>query len=65
MLARTKHMLIEITIKGKQTYTISSLMGLLQGDGYNFQLVACRNYADTGEGPMPIMDCLMLTLRRG
>ena len=34
-------------------------MSLLQGDGYDFQLVASRNYADMGEGQMPIMDCLM------
>ena len=59
MLARTKYMLIEITIEGKQTYTISSLMCLLQGDGYDFQRAAFRSYAEVGEGPMPIMDCLM------
>lgn len=35
-------------------------MSLLQGDGYNFQLAACRNYADVGKGPVPIMDCLMV-----
>jgi hypothetical protein len=25
-----------------------------------FQFAAFRNYADVGEGPMPIMDCLMV-----
>jgi FkbM family methyltransferase len=59
-LAMTRHLHIEITIKDNNNYTIASLMGLLQGDGYDFQLVAFRNYADTGEGPMPIMDCLMV-----
>jgi FkbM family methyltransferase len=60
VLARTKYLLIEVTFEGNQNYTISSLMGLLQGDGYDFQLAAFRNYADVGEGPMPIMDCLMV-----
>ena len=60
VLARTRYLLIEITIEGNQNYTISSLMGLLQGDGYDFQLAAFRNYADVGEGLMPIMDCLMV-----
>jgi hypothetical protein len=60
VLARTKYLLIEITFEGNQNYTISSLMSLLQGDGYDFQLAAFRNYADVGEGPMPIMDCLMV-----
>ncbi|HEY7091873.1 MAG TPA: FkbM family methyltransferase [Ktedonobacterales bacterium] len=60
VLARTKYLLIEITFEGNQNYTLSSLMSLLQGDGYDFQLAAFRNYADVGEGPMPIMDCLMV-----
>jgi FkbM family methyltransferase len=60
VLARTKYLLIEITFEDNQNYTISSLMGLLKGDGYDFQLAAFRNYADVGEGPMPIMDCLMV-----
>jgi FkbM family methyltransferase len=59
-LARTKHLLIEITIEENQNYTISSLMSLLQGDGYDFQLVAFRNFADVGEGKIPIMDCLLV-----
>src|SRR5262249_23136268 len=46
VLARTKYLLIEITFEGNQNYTISSLMSLLQGDGYDFQLAAFRNYAD-------------------
>jgi len=60
VLARTKHLLIEITIEENQNYTISSLMSLLQGDGYDFQLVAFRNFADVGEGKIPIMDCLLV-----
>lgn len=60
VLARTKYLLIEITIEGNQNYTISSLMGLLHGNGYDFQIVAFRNYADVGEGTIPLMDCLMV-----
>jgi len=60
VLARTKYLLIEITIEGNQNYTISSLMGLLHGNGYDFQIVAFRNYADVGEGMIPLMDCLMV-----
>jgi len=60
VLARTKYLLIEITIEGNQNYTISSLMGLLHGNGYDFQIVAFRNYADVGEGTIPVMDCLMV-----
>jgi FkbM family methyltransferase len=59
-LARTKYLLIEITIEGNANYTISSLMSLLQAPSYDFQLAAFRNYADRGEGRMPIMDCLMV-----
>jgi FkbM family methyltransferase len=60
VLTRTKYLLIEITIEGNTNYSISSLMSLLQAKSYDFQLVAFRNYADTSEGRMPIMDCLMV-----
>lgn len=59
-LARTKNLLIEVTMEGNHNYTMSSLMCLLQGDGYDFQLVAFRNLADSGEGRIPVMDCLMV-----
>ncbi|HEX6347816.1 MAG TPA: FkbM family methyltransferase [Candidatus Dormibacteraeota bacterium] len=59
-LARTRYVLIEITIENNEHYTLSSLMSLLHGDGFDFQLVAFRNYADRGEGRIPIMDCLLV-----
>jgi FkbM family methyltransferase len=67
VLARTRHLLIEITIEANQNYTISSLMSLLNGPGFDYQLVAFRNYGDVAEGRMPIMDCLMVNraLARG
>jgi FkbM family methyltransferase len=65
VLARTKHLLIEITIDGNRNYSISSVMSLLQGPGYDFQLVAFRNYGDVAEGRMPIMDCLMVNRALG
>ncbi len=60
VLARTKHLLIEITIEANENYSISSLMSLLNGPGFDYQLVAFRNYGDVAEGRMPIMDCLMI-----
>jgi len=60
VLARTKYVLIEVTIEGNANYSISTLFGLLNGPGYDFQLVAFRNYADRGEGRIPIMDCLLV-----
>lgn len=59
VLARTKNLLIEITLEGNENYSLSSLMSLLVGPGFDFQLVAFRNYGDVAEGRMPIMDCLM------
>jgi FkbM family methyltransferase len=60
VLGRTKNLLIEITIEGNENYSLSSLMSLLVGPGFDFQLAAFRNYADVAEGKMPIMDCLMV-----
>jgi len=56
---------LEITIKNNdksdnEKYTISELMGRLYGNGYNFQLVAYRNFADTSEGEMPAFDALFV-----
>jgi FkbM family methyltransferase len=59
-LAKTKYLLIEITIEGNGNYTFSSLMSLLYSSQYDFQLLAFRNYGDTGEGRMPIMDSLLV-----
>lgn len=57
-LSKTNYLLIEITIKDNENYTISSLLKLLSSEEYDFQLVSFRNYADKSEGIMPIMDAL-------
>ncbi len=58
-LSITKYLFIEITIDQNINYSISSIMSLLYSNNYNFQLIAFRNYGDTSEGKMPIMDCLL------
>lgn len=59
-LAKTKYLFLEITIKNNSNYTFSSLISLLYSKKYNFQLMAVSfiNYAEIGEGKLPIMDCL-------
>jgi FkbM family methyltransferase len=56
---------LEITLKhndytDNENYTISELMSRLYGDGYNFQLVAYRNFADKSEGELPALDALFV-----
>lgn len=63
-LARTRYLFLEITIEDNPRYTISSLFGLLVGEGYDFQLVGFRNYLDRGDGAIPIMDALLVNTRR-
>lgn len=63
-LAITKYLFLEISIKDNPNYTISHLLSLLYSKSFNFQLVAFRNYADTGEGEMPIMDCLFKNVKK-
>jgi len=58
-LQQTRYLFIEITIKDNPNYTLSSIMKLLYGDGYDFQLIAMRNYADKSDGEAPVLDCLM------
>lgn len=57
-LSKTKYLFIEITMEDNDNYTISSLLKLLSTENYDFQLVGFRNYNDTSEGLMPIMDAL-------
>jgi len=59
MLARTRYLLMEITILDNSNYTISSLLKRLATDEYEFQLLGFRNYGDTAEGPIPVMDVIM------
>ncbi len=57
-LSKTKYLFIEITMDDNDNYTISSLLKLLSTENYDFQLIGFRNYNDTSEGLMPIMDGL-------
>jgi FkbM family methyltransferase len=59
-LSLVKYLFIEITMENNPNYTMSSLMKLLSGDNYDFQLVGFRNYGDVSEGRMPIMDALLV-----
>jgi len=59
-LSKTKYLFIEITMEDNDNYTISSLLKLLSTENYDFQLVGFRNYNDTDEGLMPIMDSLFV-----
>ncbi|MBN1263809.1 MAG: FkbM family methyltransferase [Candidatus Pacebacteria bacterium] len=62
-LAITKYLFLEVTIADNPRYTISSLFKLLSSSRFDFQLVAFRNYADTSERRMPIMDTLLKNTR--
>jgi len=59
-LSKTKYLLIEISMENNNNYTISSLLKLLSTKNHDFQLVCFRNYNDTSEGLMPIMDALFV-----
>lgn len=61
-LSKTKYLFIEITIEDNNSYTLPEVMCMLKGNGYNFQLVNFRNFGDTSEGKMPIMDALFKNL---
>lgn len=62
-LSRTRYLFIEIQIENNENYTISSLLKLLSTDYYNFQLVGFRNYSDTSEGRMRVMDALLKNIK--
>ncbi|MDA8280423.1 MAG: FkbM family methyltransferase [Actinomycetota bacterium] len=62
-LARTDHLLMEVTVVGNEHYTVPSLLALLESDTYSFQLVAMRNFSNKGEGAVRIMDCLFTNVK--
>jgi len=62
-LPRTRYLFIEIQIENNENYTISSLLRLLSTDNYDFQLVGFRNYSDTSEGRMRVMDALFKNIK--
>lgn len=63
-LEMTKILFMEVTMENNKNYTISSLLKMLSTETYDFQLVGFRNYADTGEGKMPIMDAVFENIKR-
>lgn len=63
-LAITDYIYMEVSITGNSRYTISRLLGKLYSKKYNFQLIAMRNFEDTGEGEVPIMDCLFVNTKK-
>lgn len=62
-LGMTKILFMEVTIEDNKNYTISSLLKMLSTEKHDFQLVGFRNYADTGEGKMPIMDAVFENIK--
>jgi FkbM family methyltransferase len=59
-LKNTKYLMVEITMKGNDRYTFSELAGMLYTKDYNFQLIAFRNFNDSGEGYIPLGDFLLI-----
>jgi FkbM family methyltransferase len=57
-LKNVRYIYMEITLIDNPNYTISKLLSLLVGKGYNFQLVSFRNASDKSYGPIDWMDCL-------
>lgn len=53
------YLLIEVTINNNKNYTISKIFSLLNGDGYDFQLIYFRNFSDKSYGKVDLMDCLL------
>lgn len=65
VLGKTHYLLIEVAVEDNTNYSFSELVGLLYSKGrYNYQLRAFRNFADKGEGEMPIVDFLFENIQR-
>lgn len=62
-LSITKYLFIEVTIKDNPHYTLSSLMSHLYSKDFNYNLLAFRNFGDTSEGKVPLLDCLMKNVK--
>jgi len=50
---------MEVTIKDNDNYTISSLFKLLSTEKYDFQIIGFRNFTNSGEGVISVMDVLL------
>lgn len=63
-LSITKYLFIEVTLKDNPNYTLSSLMSHLYSKDFNFNLLAFRNFGDTSEGKIPLVDCLLKNIKK-
>jgi len=59
ILNKVKYILMEVTIKDNDNYTISSLFKLLSTEKYDFQIIGFRNFTNSGEGVISVMDVLL------
>ncbi|MFA6533799.1 MAG: FkbM family methyltransferase [Patescibacteria group bacterium] len=65
-LALTKYVMLEFTTFHHHNYTLSSLMKLLNGDTYDFQIVAFKNYENKKEGEegqVSLMDIIFKNIK--
>lgn len=62
-LAMTKYLFLEITLEGNDKYSMSSLMGMLCAENYEYQLVAFRNFAGRSSGAMPVMEAWLQNIK--
>lgn len=59
-LKNVKYLMLEVTIEDNSNYTISKLFSLLYSKYFDFQIVAFRNYSDTAEGKISLMDTIFV-----
>ena len=60
-LSLTKYLLLEINFeKGNKNYTVPELMGLLNSDLYNFQLLEIINFLDKNVAATQVLDFLFI-----
>ena len=57
-LARTRFLLIELTLHDNINYTASSLIKLLNSNSFDYQLVTIRAWDHTEDGQLCTVDCL-------
>lgn len=57
-LSKVQYIVLEVNLL-EEDYTVSRLMSLLFGDGYDFQLIGYRNYSGKSEGKITLMDIIL------
>lgn len=62
-LAKTKYLLLEITIHKNPNYTVSSLLSLLSSDLFEFQLIHVRDWDHTEDGKIWTLDCFFKNIQ--